>query len=98
MCRPTLRILTGLLLSLCAPIGFPQAISPAVVEQASKAVVFIKGATESGQVTGSGFLLTRDGKIATNLHVIRDMKSGGVQLSSGEIFDRFSILAFDERK
>src|SRR5262249_7819332 len=33
-----------------------------------------------------------------NLHVVKDMRAGAVQLQSGEIFDPFSILAFDERK
>ena len=42
--------------------------------------------------------MSRDGKIATNLHVIRDLKNAGVQLASGEIFDTVSVLAFDDRK
>ena len=71
---------------------------PQIVEKASKAVVFIKGSNDTATIVGSGFLVSTDGKIATNLHVIRDMKTGGVQLQSGEIFDSFSILAFDERK
>jgi hypothetical protein len=60
--------------------------------------VLIKGTNDNEIIFGSGFLLSSDGKIATNLHVIREMKAGGVQLHSGEIFDTFSILAFDERK
>lgn len=74
------------------------AVTPVVVEKASKSVVLVKGTTATGSSLGSGFLLSTDGKIATNLHVIREMKTGGVQLQSGEIFDAFSILAIDERK
>jgi hypothetical protein len=69
-----------------------------VVEKASKSVVLLKGVTDEGTVLGSGFLISTDGKIATNLHVIREMKSGGVQLQSGEVFDSFAVLAFDDRK
>ncbi len=43
-------------------------------------------------------MLSSDGKIATNLHVIRAMTVGAVQLQSGEIFDAFSVIAFDVRK
>jgi hypothetical protein len=68
------------------------------VEKASRSVVLLKGVTNGGTVLGSGFVLSADGRIATNLHVIRDMKSGGVQLASGEIFDSFAVLAFDDRK
>jgi len=69
-----------------------------VAQKAGPSVVFIKGSTGDGQVSGSGFLVSSDGKIVTNLHVIRDLKSGGVQLSTGEIYDSFTVLAFDERK
>jgi hypothetical protein len=69
-----------------------------IVAIASKSVVLLKGVTDSGTILGSGFVLSPDGKIATNLHVVRDMKSGGVQLASGEVYDSFSILAFDDRK
>src|SRR5437870_4708232 len=72
--------------------------TPEVVEKASKSVVLFKGATDAGTIVGSGFLVSPDGKIATNLHVVREMKSGGVQLASGEVYDRFTILAFDDRK
>jgi hypothetical protein len=72
--------------------------SPSIVAKVSPAVVFIKGESSVGTVSGSGLIVSRDGKIATNLHVIRDLKNGGVQLASGEIFDTFSVLAFDDRK
>jgi S1-C subfamily serine protease len=92
---------------LIVPIAFGQvpAIAtqssfdaPSIVAKASPAVVLIKGESNSGTMLGSGLIVSPDGKIATNLHVIRDLKSVGVQLASGEIFDAVSVLAFDDRK
>jgi hypothetical protein len=69
-----------------------------IAAKVSPAVVLIKGASSDGTVQGSGLIVSPDGKIATNLHVIRDLKTAGVQLASGEIFDSVSVLAFDERR
>lgn len=71
---------------------------PSIVAKASPAVVLIKGESAEGTVIGSGLIVSPDGKVATNLHVIRDLKAAGVQLSSGETFDVVSVLAFDDRK
>jgi S1-C subfamily serine protease len=97
-----MRIPSTLLLLLLYLVGFVQGSSTwaDIAEKASPSVVFLRGVEENGTVLdfGSGFLLSADGKIATNLHVIRDMKSGGVQLSTGEVFDEFTVLAFDYKK
>ncbi len=69
-----------------------------IAKRVTPAVVLIRGTTDAGEVIGSGFVLSPDGQIATNLHVIRDLKAGGIQLASGEIYDSFTVLAFDERK
>lgn len=79
--------------------GFCQSFNSAeITKKITSAVVLVTGLTNDGKVLGSGFILSGDGKIATNLHVIRDLRSGGVQLASGEKFDFVSVLAFDERK
>jgi S1-C subfamily serine protease len=93
--KPTATLLFAFLASIA--LG-QNAASADVVEKASKSVVFIGGLTDGGAVSGSGSLLSSDGKIATNVHVIRDMQSGGVQLQSGEVFDSFTVLAFDDRR
>jgi putative serine protease PepD len=79
-------------------LGQSAPVATDIVEKVSKSVVLFRGVTDGGTVFGSGFLISTDGKIATNVHVIRDMKSGGVQLQSGEVFDSFTVLAFDDRK
>ena len=84
----------------CAAMALFSSIVPAqanfstVLEKVEKSVVVIKG--DNG--LGSGFIISADGKIATNLHVIRGMQKGGVQLNSGEIFDYFTVLGFDSRR
>jgi serine protease Do len=40
----------------------------------------------------------RSTNIVTNLHVIRDMQTGNVQLANGESFDSVSVLAIDEHR
>jgi hypothetical protein len=69
-----------------------------IAQRASPSVVVIQGKTDSGDVLGSGFIISKDGKIVTNLHVARDMKTSTVQLANGEIFDSVSVLATDERR
>ncbi len=72
--------------------------SAAISKNVAASVVLIKGKTDTGDVLGSGFIISSDGKIATNLHVIEKLQSGGVQLASGDKYDSFSVLAFDTRK
>jgi S1-C subfamily serine protease len=71
---------------------------PEITKRIAPAVVLIKGRTETTDILGTGFIISSDGKIATNLHVIENLRTGGVQLASGEKFDSFSVLAFDLRK
>ena len=81
------------------PQGASQPFDSALItKNASPAVVLIKGTTTNGDVLGTGFIISGDGKIATNLHVIQNLRNGGVQLASGDKFDSFTVLAFDERK
>jgi hypothetical protein len=85
---------------LCPALAFGQnsSVSADIVAKAAKSVVLLKGVTDAGTVSGSGFLISADGKIATSLHVIRDMKSCGVQLASGELYEKLTVLAFDDQK
>jgi hypothetical protein len=70
----------------------------AVVNKVQPALVQIMSAAANGKVLGSGFLFTADGNIATSLHLILGLKAGAVRLANGTVFDRFSIVAYDDRR
>src|SRR6266566_4511837 len=53
--------------------------SAEVTKRVAPAVVLIKGTAGSGEILGTGFIISSDGKIATNLHVVESLKNGGVQ-------------------
>jgi S1-C subfamily serine protease len=101
-----MRCITLLMMVLLAAgqsYGYPQAASQSfdsvqITKRISPSVVLIRGNGSAGEVLGTGFIISTDGRIATNLHVVESLKSGGVQLASGEKFDSFSILVFDVRK
>ncbi|MFD4767458.1 S1C family serine protease [Streptomyces niveus] len=58
--------------------GVAAAVSPAIVE--------IQAASNSGQSTGSGVVITSDGEIITNNHVIAGAQTVKVQLSTGKTY------------
>ena len=94
-------MITGFLLTvLMSLVTFAQTtFNPAeVTKKTAAGVVVIKGFTPQGNAVGAGFLVSSDGKIVTTLHLIQNFNSGGVQLANGEVFDSFTILAFDQRK
>lgn len=93
---PLIAVLT--LLSLTVLAQSKSFDSTEITKKVAPAVVLIKGTTDAGEALGTGFIISSDGKIATNLHVIGNLRSAGVQLASGEKFDSFSVLAFDPRK
>ncbi|MER8071511.1 trypsin-like peptidase domain-containing protein [Streptomyces sp. NPDC094034] len=58
--------------------GVAQAVAPAIVE--------INATSTSGESTGSGVIITSDGEIVTNNHVISGASSIKVQLSTGKTY------------
>lgn len=71
---------------------------PAIAKKANGAVVSIVVSDKSGHpvAQGSGFLISEDGQIVTNYHVIRTGSSAVVKLPSGAFFLVDGILASDE--
>lgn len=76
--------------------------APANLEElsvmATAAVVLIDVDVGKKSRQGSGFVVTQDGLILTNYHVIRDATNATVRLASGDVYDRVSIMATDERR
>ena len=94
------RIVLACLLSALLPVAFGQvALTTAqIAKRVSPSVVVIQGKTDSGEVQGSGFIISKDGKLATNLHVIKELNTAKVQLADGQVFDSLAVLATDERR
>src|SRR5713226_5002999 len=91
----------------CALLGFlvltgeqlkaqSQDTTEQVVKKCSDAVVLIF-VSDSGKETGlgSGFIISPDGKIVTNYHVIKDANKALVKLTNGAFFPVESVLASD---
>ena len=91
-----IKFMTASLLML--PIAFGQIAltTTQIAKRVAPSVVVIQGKTDSGDVVGSGFIISKDGKIVTNLHVIKDLNSAVVQLADGELFE-LSIRTCDRR-
>lgn len=71
----------------------------ALAKRSLPAVVLVKGTTMAGEeVSASGFIVDPLGTIVTNLHVIQSLKTGAVRLANGDVYDHFTIRAFDERR
>lgn len=96
----TRKIAPALLLGfLTFAVGQPKAQgqeTEQVVKKCSDAVVLIF-VSDSGKETslGSGFVITPDGKIVTNYHVIKDATKALVKLTNGAFFPVESVLASD---
>jgi hypothetical protein len=71
-----------------------------VVKRSGDAVVLIVISNSSGQETtlGSGFLVSADGEIVTNYHVIKEAHSAIVKLSNGAFFPVSGVLASEADK
>lgn len=87
-------------LTLVTSYSLSQQVVADVVKQSSDAVVLIVIANSAGEETalGSGFLISADGEIVTNHHVIKDAHSAIVKLSNGAFFPVSGVLADDSER
>jgi hypothetical protein len=92
-------ILCIIFLFSCAAVAFADELTPeGIAKRAAPSVVLIKTVNDSGEISGSGFIVESSGTIITNFHLIAGAKAIDVKLSGGDIYENVRICAFDERK
>ncbi|MGA8149684.1 MAG: trypsin-like peptidase domain-containing protein [Terriglobales bacterium] len=94
------RVILVSLLAVLVSYSASQESVTDVVKRSSDAVVLVVISNSSGEETalGSGFLVSADGEIVTNYHVIKEAHSAVVKLSNGAFFPVNGVLAFDADK
>ena len=89
--RSWCRISLAALCLVAAPPAFAQELAGLIARVAPSVVVISDG----GTARGSGFVVSRNGVILTNLHVIAALKQPLVTFADGRNFDRISVLGYD---
>lgn len=89
---------------LCQSNELPQKVEQSqatqIFKQAEHTVVLIETYDEKGQIAGrgSGFIVSAEGKIVTNYHVIAHTKKATVKLINGDAYDTVDVIDIDKRK
>src|SRR5215468_7823103 len=100
--RTTIRITLLALFIPASVFAQNQAMkSPSeIAREQSKAVVIIEALDERGSVTGqgSGFIVTPQGAVVTNLHVVQGASSLRVRLPGGDVYKTSDLVDVDEAK
>ncbi len=109
--RPSVHLvaLTGVL--VLSPAGTLAALEPRVQQDADsaqsqlspidavrQATVYIEASHPTGDLSGSGFVVTSDGIIATTAHGIAGATAVKIKLQSGEEYPLEGILSVDEAR
>ena len=94
--RPTFTFLLATASTLCAQ-STPSPDVVTIAQTATKATVVIVSSDGSGKPfsQGSGFLVTKDGKVVTNLHVVQGAASAVVKFSDGAFYEVEGFLGED---
>jgi hypothetical protein len=87
------RALTLLVLALALPAP-AQDLTPLILRVAPAVAVI----SDEGAGSGSGFVVSRDGRIVTSLHVIARMRQPRVTLASGEAFTELTVQGYDRER
>ena len=89
-----------LLVLLSAGVAEAQELSPRDIAARARPSVVMVSAVRDGNVVrrGSGFIVSGDGRLITNRHVIEGAESLRVQLSTGEIYDNVFFVSDDARR
>lgn len=90
---------TLLMACLAATPAAAQDVSPReIADAALPAVVLVTALVDGEEIgQGSGFVVSEDGRVVTNRHVIEGADALRVQLRTGEIYDRVYFISADER-
>jgi S1-C subfamily serine protease len=100
--RTTIRIILLALFIHASVFAQNQALkSPSeIAREQSKAVVIIEALDERGSVTGqgSGFIVTSQGAVVTNLHVVQGAASLRVKLPGGDAYKTSDLVDVDDAK
>lgn len=88
------------LLATCATSVSAQSMTPREIAARSRPAVVVIRAMNSGDVVGqgSGFIVSADGTLVTNRHVIEDADRLQVELASGEVYDNVFLVSDDARR
>jgi hypothetical protein len=77
--------------------------SKGIFKKVNQSIVYIELYNQFNQLvsSGSGIIISKDGKIATNLHVINDISLGQyvkIKLSDGKSYKTSKVLGYDEKE
>jgi hypothetical protein len=73
----------------------PRTLTPAeIAQRATPSVVLIR--TPDG--LGTGFIVSPEGRVVTNLHVIAGASEALVELQDGRVFDEVEVISVDEER
>src|ERR1700675_4100734 len=89
--------ITGVVAAQSAP---PRKDIPAIAKAANGVTVSIITSDKDGKpvARGTGFLVSKDGRIVTNYHVIKGARSAIVKLPDGAFYDVDGVVAFDKAR
>jgi hypothetical protein len=78
----------------------PRKDIPAIAKAANGVIVSIITSDKDGHpvAQGTGFLVSKDGRIVTNYHVIKDARSAIVKFPDGAFYDVDGVVAFDKAR
>jgi hypothetical protein len=78
----------------------PRKDIPAIAKAANGVIVSIITSDKDGKpvAQGTGFLVSKDGRILTNYHVIKNASSAIVKLPDGAFYDVEGVVAFDKAR
>ncbi len=94
---PLILLLAGVVAAQSAP---PRKDIPAIAKAANGVIVSIITSDKDGHpvAQGTGFLVSKDGRIVTNYHVIKGASSAIVKLPDGAFYDVDGVVAFDKTR